>query len=83
MRNLHDKQLLDTRYETIIDFMKQSFPSFKAVVTEKTGLNSVYGSFIDKYRRKPIQASGISDGQLQMLIQLTAFFSEEDTDFIG
>jgi predicted ATPase len=82
LRNLHDKQLLDTRYETIIGFMKQSFPSFKAVVTEQTGLNSVYGSFIDKYRRKPIQASGISDGQLQMLIQLTALFSEEDNSLI-
>jgi predicted ATPase len=62
--------------------MKQSFPSFKALVTEQTGLNSVYGSFIDKYRRKPIQASGISDGQLQMLIQLTALFSEEDNSLI-
>jgi predicted ATPase len=82
LRNLHDKQVLDTRYDTIMGFMKESFPSFKALVTEQTGLNSVYASFIDKYRRKPIQASGISDGQLQMLIQLTALFSEEDNSLI-
>ncbi len=82
LRNLRDKQLLDTRYDTIIGFMKESFPSFKALVTEQTGLNSVYASFIDKYRHKPIRASGISDGQLQMLIQLTALFSEEDNSLI-
>jgi predicted ATPase len=82
LRNLRDKQLLDRRYDTIIGFMKESFPSFKALVTEQTGLNSVYASFIDKYRHKPIRASGISDGQLQMLIQLTALFSEEDNSLI-
>jgi len=82
LRNLRDKQLLDTRYDTIIGFMKESFPSFKALITEQTGLNSVYASFIDKYRQKPIRASGISDGQLQMLIQLTALFSEEDNSLI-
>ncbi len=82
LRNLHDKQVLDTRYDTIMGFMKESFPSFKALVTEQTGLNSVYARFIDKYRRKPIQVSGISDGQLQMLIQLTALFSEPDNSLI-
>ncbi len=82
LRNLRDKQVLDTRYDTIMGFMKESFPSFKALITEQTGLNSVYASFIDKYRQKPIQASGIADGQLQMLIQLTALFSEEDNTLI-
>lgn len=82
LRNLHDKQVLDSRYDMIIGFMKESFPSFKALVTEQTGLNSVYASFIDKHRRKPIRASGISDGQLQMLIQLTALFSEENNNLI-
>jgi len=82
LRNLRDKQVLDTRYDTIMGFMKESFPSFKALITEQTGLNSVYASFIDKYRHKPIQASGIADGQLQMLIQLTALFSEEDNTLI-
>ncbi|KHD11061.1 hypothetical protein PN36_11380 [Candidatus Thiomargarita nelsonii] len=82
LRNLHDKQVLDTRYDTIMGFMKESFPSFKALITEQTGLNSVYARFIDKYRHKPIQASGISDGQLQMLIQLTALFSEPDNSLI-
>ena len=82
LRNLRDKQVLDTRYDTIMGFMKESFPSFKTLLTEQTGLNSVYASFIDKYRRKPIQASGISDGQLQMLIQLTALFSEPDNSLI-
>lgn len=82
LRNLRDKQVLDTRYDTIMGFMKDSFPSFKALVIEQTGPNSVYASFIDKLRRQPIQASGISDGQLQMLIQLTALFSEPDSSLI-
>lgn len=82
LRNLRDKQVLDSRYDTILWFMKESFPSFGGLVTEQTGPNSVYASFINKLRRKPIQASGISDGQLQMLIQLTALFSEPDNRLI-
>ena len=56
--------------------MKQSFPNFEDLLIEQTGPNSVYGSFLEKGRRAPIQASGVSDGHLQMLIHLTALFSE-------
>ena len=76
LRNIHDKQAIDERYDTIIGFMKQSFPNFEDLLIEQTGPNSVYGSFLEKGRRAPIQASGVSDGHLQMLIHLTALFSE-------
>jgi predicted ATPase len=78
LRNLHDKRGIDRRYDTIIDFMRESFPSFDDLLIEQTGPSSVYGSFLEKRRRKPIQASGVSDGHLQMLIHLTALFSEGD-----
>ncbi len=76
LRNLHDKRRIDRRYETIIDFMRESFPSFDDILIEQTSLSTVYGSFIHKKRQNPIQASGVSDGHLQMLIHLTALFSE-------
>jgi predicted ATPase len=76
LRNLHDKRYFDERYETILDFMKKSFPSFKELLIEQTGPNVVYGNFIEKGRRDPIGASGVSDGHLQMLLLLTALFSE-------
>lgn len=76
LRNLHDRRIIDERYDTIISFMQESFPSFDNLFFEQTGRNTVYANFLDKRRRKPIQASGVSDGHLQMLINLTALFSE-------
>ncbi len=76
LRNIHDKRAIDERYDTIIRFMKKSFPDFEDLLIEQTGPNSVYGSFLESGRRAPIQASGVSDGHLQMLIHLTALFSE-------
>ena len=76
LRNVHDKRVIDNRYDTIIDFMRKSFPNFEDLLIEQTGPNSVYGSFLEKGRRAPIQASGVSDGHLQMLLHLTALFSE-------
>jgi predicted ATPase len=76
LRNIHDKRAVDNRYDTIIDFMKKSFPNFEELLIEQTGPNSVYGSFLERGRRTQIQASGVSDGHLQMLIHLTALFSE-------
>lgn len=76
LRNLHDKQPLDERYDTIIDFMRQSFPAFKDLFIEQTGPGTVYGYFIEKGLPHPIKASGVSDGHLQMLILLTALFAE-------
>ena len=76
LRNIHDKRAIDERYETIIGFMRKSFPNFEDLLIEQTGPNSVYGSFLERGRQAPIQASGVSDGHLQMLIHLTALFSE-------
>lgn len=76
LRNIHDKRAIDARYETIIGFMRKSFPNFEELLIEQTGPNSVYGSFLEQGRQAPIQASGVSDGHLQMLIHLTALFSE-------
>jgi predicted ATPase len=56
--------------------MRKSFPTFKDILIEQTGPTTVYGNFIEQGLRKPIQASGVSDGHLQLLIHLTALFSE-------
>lgn len=76
LRNLHDRRGVDARYDTIVKFMRESFPSFSDLLIEQTGPASVYGSFLEENRRQPIMASGVSDGHLQMLILLTALFAE-------
>lgn len=76
LRNLHDKRIIDERYDTIISFMQESFPAFDNLFFEQTGRYTVYGNFLEKGRRQPIRSSGVSDGHLQMLINLTALFSE-------
>ncbi len=82
LRNLHDKQGVDDRYNTIMYFMRESFPSFDGIVLEQTGANSVYASFLEKDRRTEIRASGVSDGHLQMLLLLIALFSEGKRDAV-
>ncbi|MDJ0616276.1 MAG: AAA family ATPase [Calothrix sp. MO_192.B10] len=82
LRNLHDRRMVDERYDTIINFMKETFPYFKGLFFEQTSRNIVYANFLDtRPRRKPIQASGVSDGHLQMLINLTALFSERPNSY--
>jgi predicted ATPase len=76
LRNLNDKRLLDDRYATIQRFMRLAFPDFKDLVIEATGPQSVYGSFIFNDARVPVMASGVSTGHLQMLLHLTALFSD-------
>ncbi len=76
LRNLHDRKSVDVRYDTIMDYMTQAFPTFDGLLLEQTGLNSVYASFRERMRRKEIRASGVSDGHLQLLLLLTALFSE-------
>ena len=76
LRNIHDKSAIDSRYTTIINFMRKSFPNFKDLVFEQTGPNAVYASFVEKGRSDPIPVLGVSDGHLQMFIHLTALFSE-------
>lgn len=76
LRNIKDKSELDDRYDTIMGFMRDAFPGFDGIVLDQTGPNSVYASFLEKGRVQPIKASGVSDGHLQMLLLLTALFSE-------
>ncbi len=76
LRNIHGKGAIDSRYATIISFMQNSFPNFKDMVFDSAGPNGVYASFVEKNCQAPIPALGVSDGQLQMLIHLTALFSE-------
>lgn len=76
LRNLQGRQSVDRRYDAIMHYMSESFPSFDGLVFDPTGRNSVYCSFLEKRRRAPILASGVSDGHLQMILLLTALFAE-------
>ncbi len=79
LRNLKDRRGLDNRYDTIVGYMRKAFPGdFLDVFLEQTGPNSVYGSFQQEGLRDLIQASGVSDGHLQMLLNLTSLFAEGD-----
>ena len=76
LQNIHGKSAIDSRYETIIRFMRKSFPNFKDLVFEQTGPNAIYASFVEKGSQTPIPVLAVSEGHLQMLIHLTALFSE-------
>jgi predicted ATPase len=76
LKNLMGRNAKDKCYDTIMDFMRESFPTFDGLVLEQTGPQSVYGSFLELDRRQPILASGVSDGHIQMLLMLTALFAE-------
>ena len=57
-------------------FMRKSFPNFKDLVFDLTGPNIIYANFVEKNRRDPIPILAVSEGHVQMLILLTALFSE-------
>jgi predicted ATPase len=76
LRNLHDRRSVDQRYDTIMKYMAASFPTFKGLLLEQTGPTTVYAQFLRQGGTKPLYASGASDGHLQMLLLLTALFSE-------
>jgi predicted ATPase len=76
LRNLHDRRSVDQRFDTIMKYMAASFPAFKALLLEQTGPTTVYAQFLRQRGTKPLYASGASDGHLQMLLLLTALFSE-------
>jgi len=77
LRNLHGRRATDSRYDTIIDFMRRGFPgAFKELAFDQLGPDRVYASFVEANRRQPIQASGVSDGHLQVLGLLTSLFGE-------
>lgn len=78
LRNLKDRRSRDPRYDTICGFMRQAFPEgFIDLEFEQTAPTVVYASMIEHGRRQPINASGISDGHLQMLVILTAIFGDD------
>jgi predicted ATPase len=77
LRNLQGRRAVDNRYDTIIRYMRSAFPeSFKDLVLEPLGAEKVGASFVEIGRRAPIQASGVSDGHLQLLGLLTALFGD-------
>jgi len=77
LRNLNDRHAIDDRFETIMGYMRRAFPrSFKDLVLEPLGAERVGGSFVEQGRTKPILASGVSDGHLQLLGLLTALFGD-------
>jgi predicted ATPase len=76
LRNLHDRRNRDDRFNTIMSLMREAFPSLEDIGLEQTGPSSVYASFYETNRSRPILASGVSDGHLQLLIILIALFSE-------
>ena len=82
LRNLQDKRNVDERYNTIMSYMAEAFPIFDGIVLEQTGPASVYASFQEKQRRRGILASGVSDGHLQLLLLLTALFSEGNRESV-
>ena len=78
LQNIHGKSAIDSRYDTVISFMRKSFPNFKNLVFEQTGPNAVYASFVQKNLQDPVPVLSESEGQLQMLILLTALFAQEN-----
>ncbi len=78
LRNLHDRRTVDGRFDTIMRYMAESFPSFEGLRVEQTSPTNVYAYFRELGRGKDIYASGVSDGYLQQLLLLTALFSEGD-----
>lgn len=79
LRNLQGRGSVDGRFDTIVRYMRESFPGFRELVFDPIGPSAVYCSMIDAQRRSPIAASGMSDGHLQMLLLLTALFSGDPT----
>jgi predicted ATPase len=77
LRNLQGRRAIDRRYDSIVEFMREGFPgAFRELAFEATAPDRVYASFVEKGRRQPINASGVSDGHLQLLGLLTALFGE-------
>lgn len=77
LRNLSSRRAIDDRFDTIIGYMRKAFPgSFKDLVLEPLGADRVGCSFVEQGRRAPIQASGVSDGHIQLLGLLTALFGD-------
>lgn len=79
LRNLQGRRAIDDAYDTIVGYMRRAFPRFRDLVFDQSGPASVYCSFVEAGLRHPVNASGVSDGHLQMLLLLTALFAESRT----
>lgn len=76
LRNLHGQQAVDDRYGRIVAYMREAFPgAFRDLVFEPFG-DRIHASFVETGLRRPIQASGVSDGHIQFLGLVTALFGE-------
>jgi predicted ATPase len=76
LHHLYQKRAVDNRYNTIMELMQESFPRYRGLVFEQTASNTISAHFLEKGRREPTPAFGIADSYLQMLVHLTALFSE-------
>lgn len=59
LSNLQDRQNVDPRHGTIMQYMSEAFPTFDGIVLEQTGSDSVYASFLEKGRREAIAAQSL------------------------
>ena len=82
LRNVHDKRDVDARYNTIIGYMTEAFPTFQGVVLDQTGPAAVYASFREQGRSKAVLASGAPEGWIQLLLLLIALFAEGDQEAV-
>ncbi len=76
LRNLRDRSDSIDRYDTVERYMRRAMPLYDGLEIVQTSATTVYGSFLERGRREPIRASGVSDGHLQLLALLTALFAE-------
>ncbi len=77
LRNLDGMRARDDRFERIMGYMRRAFPeSFRSISFEQLGPERVGATFEERGRLRPIQASGVSDGHLQMLGLLASLFGD-------
>ena len=65
LQNIHGKSAIDSRYETIIHFMRKSVPNFKDLVFDRSGPNAIYTSFLKENLELPVPVLSESEGHLQ------------------
>jgi predicted ATPase len=75
LRDLHDQRESDDRFETIQRFMRRAVPHFQRLRLEQVGPTNVYCKFIERDLTKPVEALWVADGDLHLLILLTALFA--------
>jgi predicted ATPase len=75
LRNLHDHRESDDRFETIQRFMRRAVPHFQRLRLEQVGPTIVYCKFIERDLNNPVEALWVADGDLHLLILLTALFA--------